>query len=260
MQDAARWGTSTTQSLNDRRGEWLRPVLTVLITILVALSIPLAATPVAANTAATQDDAEPTPNNVLLVDDDGTQCPNASYDAIQPALNDSAPDDTVLVCQGTYTDNVTVDTPGVTLKAANESVVLDGEERLGTGVHVRASGVTVDGLTVRDFESAAIVVASDEPLADVRVTDNDVTTDSFYLPAIYVDGARGAQVSGNTVTDSGSGIWLIGSRDTTIRDNELTDYSYIGILESSDVNSLRAERNRLERRLGEFEPVRFRPE
>ena len=119
MRDAARWGTSTTQSLDDRRGEWLRPVLTVLITILVALSIPLAATPVAAHAAATQDDAEPTPNDVLLVDDDASQCPNASYDTIQPALDDSTPGDTVVVCRGTYTDNVSVDTPGITLQAAN---------------------------------------------------------------------------------------------------------------------------------------------
>ena len=244
MGDAAHWGTSSTQFLHDDLSEWLRPVMTVIVTTIVALSVPVAATPVAAHAAATQDDAAPTPNDVLLVDDDGTQCPNASYDAIQPALDDSAPGDTVLVCRGTYTDNVSVDTPDVTLKAANETVVLDGDDRLGTGVHVQASGVTVDGLTVRDYESAGILVESDEPLADVRVTDNDVTTNSFYRPAVYVDGARGAQVSGNRVTDSGSGIWLNGSRDTIVRNNEITDYIYIGILESSDVNSLRAERNR----------------
>ena len=206
MRDAAHWRTSSTQFLHGSRGEWLRPFLTVLVTTIVALSVQVAATPVAAHAAATQDDAAPTPNDVLLVDDDGTQCPNASYDAIQPALDDSAPGDTVLVCQGTYTDSLSVDTPGVTLTAANENVVLDGDDRLRRGVHVQASGVTVDGLTVRDYESSGIVVGSSELLADVRVTDNDVTTDSFYLPAVYVDGARGAQVSGNRVTDSGSGI------------------------------------------------------
>ena len=258
MCDAAPRGLSNVRPLHDIRETWLRPLLTVLITILVALSIPFAATPVTGGGADTDADGttdvgESAPGDILLVDDDKSECPDADYSAIQPALDDSTPGDTVLVCRGTYTDDVSVDTPGVTLQAANESVVLDGDGRLGTGVHVQASGVTVDGLTVRDYESEGIMVASDEPLADVQVTDNDVTTDSFYLPGVYVDGARGAQVSGNTVTDSGSGIWLNGSRDTTVRNNELTDYTYIGILESSDVNSLRAETNRIERRLGEFD-------
>ena len=260
MCDAAPRGLSDARPLHDVRKAWLRPLLTVLITILVALSIPLAATPVAGGGADTDTDTDGTvdvsesaPGDVLFVDDDGGECSDADYSAIQPALDDSAPGDTVLVCRGTYTDNVSVDTPGVTLQAANESVVLDGEQRFDAGVHVRASGVTVDGLTVRGYTSAGILVASDEPLADVRVTDNDVTTDSFFLPAIYVDGARGAQVSGNRVTDSGSGIFLIGSRDTTVRNNELREYNYIGILESSDINSLRAETNRIERRLGEFD-------
>ena len=263
MCDAALRGLSDARSLHDVREAWLRPLLTVTITILVALSIPLAAAPVTGggadtNTDGTTDVGESTPGDVLLVDDDGGECPDADYSAIQPALNDSAPGDTVLVCRGTYTDDVSVDTPGVTLQAANESVVLDGEQRLGAGVHVRASGVTVDGLTVRGYTSAGILVAGDEPLADVRVTDNDVkevdrSRRFSFRPGIYVDGARGARVSGNRVTDSGSGIFLIGSRDTTVRNNELRKYSYIGILESSDINSLRAEKNEVERRLGEFD-------
>ncbi|PSP95677.1 hypothetical protein BRC84_02915 [Halobacteriales archaeon QS_1_68_44] len=262
MCSAAPRGLSDARPLHDIPKAWLRPLLTVLITILVALSIPLAATPVSGgadtDTDGTVDVAESTPGDVLLVDDDGDECSDADYSTIQPALDDSAPGDTVLVCRGIYTDNVSVDTPGVTLQAANESVVLDGEQRLGAGVRVRASGATVDGLTVRGYTSAGILVAGDKPLADVRVTDNDVSevdrSRGFsFRPGIYVDGARGAQVSGNRVTDSGSGIWLIGSRDTTVRNNELREYSYIGILESSDINSLRAERNEVERRLGEVD-------
>ena len=171
MCGAAPRGLSNARSLHDIREAWLRPLLTVLITILVALSIPLAATPVTgggADADGTTDVGESAPGDVLLVDDDGGECPDPDYSAIQPALNDSTPGDTVLVCRGTYTDNVSVDTPDVALQVANESVVLDGDDRLRRGVHVRASGVTVDGLTVRDYEFAGIIVASDEPLADVR--------------------------------------------------------------------------------------------
>ena len=115
MCNAAPRGLSDARPLHDMSEAWLRPLLTVLITILVALSVPLAATPVSGgadtDTDGTTDVGESAPDNVLLVDDDGGECPDADYSAIQPALDDSAPGDTVLVCRGTYTDNVSIDTP-----------------------------------------------------------------------------------------------------------------------------------------------------
>ena len=79
MCDAAPRGLSNARPLHDIREAWLRPLLTVLITILVALSIPLAATPVTGggtdtDTGGTTDVGESAPGDVLLVDDDGGEC------------------------------------------------------------------------------------------------------------------------------------------------------------------------------------------
>jgi hypothetical protein len=43
-----------------------------------------------------------------FVDDDGVQCPTATFTSIQAAVNASSPGDTVRVCDGTYTETVTV--------------------------------------------------------------------------------------------------------------------------------------------------------
>ncbi|MDQ8045919.1 MAG: hypothetical protein REI11_15035, partial [Patulibacter sp.] len=41
------------------------------------------------------------------VDDDGAQCPNASFSSIQAAVNAAAPHDTIVVCAGTYRESST---------------------------------------------------------------------------------------------------------------------------------------------------------
>ena len=60
-----------------------------------ACAIPLMAAPAA--TAATR-----------YVDDDGGQCPRATFTSVQPAIDASGPGDAVVVCNGTYTGAVRI--------------------------------------------------------------------------------------------------------------------------------------------------------
>ena len=304
MSDAARQG-------NDRRSllptvAQLRPIGVVLLTVLVALSVPAAgiqpnaagsSSSVAAQelnetTAATQqatdtdagadadadtdadvaDDgtdgtatsaadetATSTAGERVVVDDDGADCPDATYESVEAAVAASGPGDTVAVCQGTYDGNVTVTTPGLSLRAVNDSgVVLDGGQALDAGVRVQADRVDVDGFTIRNYTEAGVFVGTDRPLQDVSVTNNTISgiyRFSFFRfnPGIHLEDARSARVTDNRVTDSGSGVWLIGSSGSTVARNTVRENGYLGVLAISDVEDLRSETRRLERRLGESE-------
>ena len=214
MSDAARQG-------NDRRSlhptvAQLRPIGVVLLTVLVALSVPAAgiqpnaagSSSVAAQelnetTAATQQapdadtDADTDANadadadvaddgagetatsaagERVVVDDDGADCPDATYESVEAAVAASGPGDTVAVCKGTYDGNVTVTTPGLSLRAVNDSgVVLDGGQALDAGVRVQADRVDVDGFTIRNYTEAGVFVGTDRPLQDVSVTNNTIS-------------------------------------------------------------------------------------
>lgn len=75
------------------------------------------------------------------------------YDTIQAAVDAAAPGDTICITPDTYTEGVVIETDDLTLRGSGnpKNVVLDG----GTGVReavfvTDASGVTLDGLTVRN--------------------------------------------------------------------------------------------------------------
>jgi parallel beta-helix repeat protein len=52
-----------------------------------------------------------------LVDDDGVQCPTATHTTIQSGVNAASPNEQVLVCNGTYREQVTITTDGVDVAA-----------------------------------------------------------------------------------------------------------------------------------------------
>ena len=48
------------------------------------------------------------PAATWVVDDDDLDCPNASYSAIQSAVNAAAKGDTIIICPGRYTEQIVV--------------------------------------------------------------------------------------------------------------------------------------------------------
>jgi Right handed beta helix region len=69
------------------------------------LALPLAA---AAAACALALPAAASASTTRLVDDDAVQCPSATFTSIQAAVTASSPGDKVKVCNGTYTETVTV--------------------------------------------------------------------------------------------------------------------------------------------------------
>jgi hypothetical protein len=71
------------------------------------------------------------------------------YPTIQSAVDAAAPGDLVLIDRGTYREEVTVTTPGLTVRGVDRNeVVIDGEFQRGNGVRVLfADGVAVENMT-----------------------------------------------------------------------------------------------------------------
>src|SRR5690348_335995 len=76
--------------------------------------------------------------------------------SIQAAVDEAQPCDWVLIPPGTYRESVVVQTDGIHLRGLNRNtVILDGGHTRDTnGIQVLASGVSIENLTVRNFDRA----------------------------------------------------------------------------------------------------------
>ena len=71
------------------------------------------------------------------------------YPTIQTAVDAAMPGDLILIDRGTYREEVTVTTPGITLRGVDRNeVIIDGEFQRANGVRVLAAdGVVVENMT-----------------------------------------------------------------------------------------------------------------
>lgn len=77
----------------------------------------------------------------------------AHASTLQQAVAAATPCDWIIVAPGTYRGPLTIRTPDVHLRGLDRNtVVLDGGHRVGNGIVVDANGVSVENMTVRDFD------------------------------------------------------------------------------------------------------------
>jgi hypothetical protein len=102
----------------------------------------------------------------LVVDDDGVQCPNASYTVIQRAIDAAATGDTIRVCGGTYTGDVTI--------GNGKSVTLTAQTPAAPAIDCLAPAASPFPADVAVVQGAVFVSAD-----NVRIDGLAVTTAPF---------------------------------------------------------------------------------
>ena len=148
-------------------------------------------------------------SRVLVVDDDGVQCPRASYTDIQPAVDASRIGDTIRVCGGTYRGPVEVD-KGVNLVAQLPAVsgtdcagggdVPDGSATIVGPVTLSGSGAALEGLVVT---GAATGITTGEDSAGYRLRRNVIQANGDFGIDLRSAGGQATVVEANCVRDNG---------------------------------------------------------
>ena len=146
-------------------------------------------------------------SNTIVVPED--------YFTIQEAVDNAAEGDTVFVRKGYYFESVLINKSLSLIGEAAESTIIRGDYRLnGTIVLVRHDNVNVTGFTIQ------------------------APSRTWSRRGIHLLHVRYCNVSGNTITDCGCGIWLYGASQNSIIGNNLTDSTYGIRIDFSDGNML----------------------
>ena len=165
-----------------------------------------------------------------LVDDDRADCPRADFDSIQAAVAAAAPGDKVLVCAGTYREQVIVRKNDLRLEAkgAAGDVVVEGDGVRFAGLWLQdVSGVLVQGFTVRGQTEASIALER----ANENTVRKNVTHATGHM-GIYLTGSSRNVIEQNVSFDNPlEGIEVVvGSNYNLIRHNRVFENRRWGIL------------------------------
>ena len=241
--------------------------------VVLALALSIAAVAAVQNDEVDQSVDEWTPDVAGVADVDPPTEPGVAtigdreYDSLTAAVDAAEPGDTI-VLEGQFEERVTVETPGVTIAAAEpHGAVIDGGGE-GTVLRVNAEDVTLEGLWIRDSgheraneDTGVHVTGSDATLSDLRLDEitfgvwigeaADVTVENATIVGreavghaergngIHLDRADGAELRDNRITTVRDGIYYSWSDGVVSERNALWDLRY-------GVHYMYSEDNRLE--------------
>jgi parallel beta-helix repeat protein len=190
------------------------------IVVLASMAVALVAGPASAS------------GTTWWVDDDGKAGPSScsgtgsAHHHIQTAIDAAGANDTVKVCDGNYTEQVTISgsRDGLTVTSVNSHgavIKAAAEQTLNTLTLVTIT--SVDDVTVSDFS--------------IRPRRADTSEECDWSNGIVATDSKDLSITGNQITPIGSGpfcgvadgINVSGGSTGTISDNSVTDYREEGI-------------------------------
>ncbi|MBN2251863.1 MAG: right-handed parallel beta-helix repeat-containing protein [Candidatus Altiarchaeota archaeon] len=126
------------------------------------------------------------------------------HSTIQSAINAASTGDTVLVKDGTYTENVKVNkTVNIRSENGYASTIVEAADPMGYVLHILADDVNVSGLTL----TGAVW---------------DGTGAGVYVPST----SDRCNISGNNMSKNYYGIYMFSPRNTTVYNNTLSNNTY----------------------------------
>jgi parallel beta-helix repeat protein len=180
---------------SERRRIWKCLIFAVLLTLLAFVSVGCAA-------------------------DTYTVCTSGcNYTSIQAAINAAQPGDTIIVRDGTYTENVEVNVANLTLRSENGSAFTTVLAAVNASdvFLVTANSVTITGFTVRNANDSASAACG-----------------------IHLHSVHHCIVSGNNASGNYRGIYLFSSSKNTLSDNTVSKNGFGIYLNYSSNNNLTA--------------------
>ncbi len=162
--------------------------------------------------AACGSSGEATPRTINVPGDEAT---------IQSAVDAANPGDLVLIAEGTYNEQVIVETEDLVIRGVDRNeVVLDGEDELFDGFLVVADGVAIENLTVAHYRQNGVIFTGEvgysadgvdgegEPLERYRVSYVTAINNGTY--GVYAFASRGGLIEHTYASGSPDSGFYIG--------------------------------------------------
>ena len=159
-----------------------------------------------------------------VVDDKGVACLSGRplHTTISAAVAAAVPGEKILVCAGTYSENVTVNKADLTLQGQGTARLQPGNAS-APGIEVVADGVTIQGfdisgLSAGGFNCGIRVAAERADINGNRLQAND--------GGICISGGSGHRVRYNAIQNNRGGVTMFGTTgpvdvsNNTLKDNE----------------------------------------
>ena len=144
---------------------------------------------------------------------------------IQDAVNAAQSGDLVLIDKGVYSEGVTVENDGITIRGMDRNaVVLDGRGKFSNGFTVTGNGVTIQNLTLHSYQQNGIIFTGVLPSGE---NDDDEYSYSGDSEGSVVDGYRVDHV---TAYNNGLyGIYAFASRNGVIENSYASGHPDSGL-------------------------------
>jgi parallel beta-helix repeat protein len=162
--------------------------------------------------------------------DQSSGCGNAKYSTIAAAVAAASPGDTVVVCPGTYPEDVVVG-KALTLEGHGATIDAAGQDN---AIQVLVSGVTVEGFTATGAIGEGILVGALPQRGPVPTVSGVTIRNNIVVNNDQGSASYGQCVPANGIPgDCGEGIHLLSTEDSTVTGNQVSGNSG-GILLSDE--------------------------